>query len=745
MSSEGSSPRADDRVTSAASISLANIVPLFSTSLFLSALLLFCIQPLFAKMLLPLLGGSPAVWNTAMVFFQTSLLAGYGYAHLSTRLLAPRQQVLLHLSLLTLAVVALPIAIRGGWAPPTATSPIPWLMAVLSLSIGLPFFVVSATAPLLQRWFSATGHPMAADPYFLYGASNLGSILALLGYPIVLEPLLPIGGQSWLWTWGYLLLVLLIAACGVAFLSLARAPASKAAAVVPKHRPIGWRDRAHWLALAAIPSALLLGVTTEITTDIASAPLFWVVPLMLYLLTFVFVFARRPLLPHRWMVAAFPYLLVLVAISYAWPMSAALQLPINLALFFSAAMICHGELARRRPSADDLTEFYLCMSAGGVIGGVFSAILAPEIFNGVDEYPIALVLTCLMLPKRDGQAFFNGRDVALPAALALVIAAPLVFEDAIVQRFGVFGTLPVLVLTALAACLFRARPLRFALGIGLLFLAAPSPDNLGRVLHRERSFFGVVKLQLSPDGRVLRMLHGVTAHGAEYVEPTRWREPLLYYHPDGPVGQFFAALRLHQRTLNRIAVVGLGTGALACFREPGQSWSMFEVDPMVVRLARDTHYFHFLEQCGQDARIVLGDGRLALQKAADRRFDLVVMDAFSSDAIPVHLLTREAVALYFAKLADHGVVLYHISNRHLELAPVLANIAADAGLAALRNVYAAPAGVENAAASEWVALARSRDDLAFLADDPRWKPLEGQPGGRPWTDDYSNLIGAIRR
>jgi hypothetical protein len=744
MSGEGSSPRAD-RITSASWISLANIVPLFSASLFLSALLLFCIQPLFAKMLLPLLGGSPGVWNTAMVFFQTLLLVGYGYAHLSTRLLAPRQQVLLHLALLTLAVLALPIAIRGGGAPPTATSPIPWLMAVLALSIGLPFFVVSATAPLLQRWFSATGHSMAADPYFLYGASNLGSILALLGYPLFLEPLLPLGGQSWFWTWGYLLLVLLIAACGVTFLSLARAPSSSDATPTSKHRPIRWRHRTHWMALATIPSCLLLGVTTEITTDIASAPLFWVVPLMLYLLTFVMVFARRPLLRHRWMVAVFPYLLVLVAISYAWPMSAALQLPINLALFFSAAMICHGELAQRRPGAEDLTDFYLCMSAGGVIGGIFAAILAPEMFNGVYEYPIALVLTCLMLPKREGQPFFNWRDVALPAGLALLIAAPLVFEDAIVQRFGLFGTLPVLVITALAACLFRERPLRFALAMVLLFLAAPSPDNLGRVVHRERSFFGVVKLQLSPDGRVLRMLHGVTAHGAEYADPARWRDPLLYYHPDGPAGQFFAALRLHQRKLDRVGVVGLGTGALTCFREPGQSWSLFEIDPMVVRLARDSGYFHFLEQCGHDTRIVLGDGRLSLQKAADRGLDLVVIDAFSSDAIPIHLLTREAVALYFEKLADHGLLLYHISNRHLELAPVLASIAADAGLVALRDVYAPPVGQEGQSASEWVVLARSSDDLAFLADDPRWAPLDGRPGGRPWTDDYSNLIGAIRR
>lgn len=747
MHDEHSSRPAHALVTARGAIGLANIVPLFVSALFLGALLLFCIQPLFAKMLLPLLGGSPGVWNTAMVFFQAMLLAGYGYAHLSTRLLAQRQQVLLHLALLTLAGLALPITIKGGWSPPAETSPIPWLIAVLTISIGLPFFIVSATAPLLQRWFSATGHPAAGDPYFLYAASNLGSILALLGYPAVLEPLLPLAGQSWLWTWGYVLLVLLIATCGIAFLSAPATPLGGEAASTPAlpRRTIGWRERAHWIALAAVPSSLLLGVTTQITTDIASAPLLWVVPLTLYLLTFVIVFARRPLLRHRWMVPVFPYLLVFVALIYTWPVSAAIQFPVHLALFFAAAMICHGELARRRPSTRELTDYYVCLSLGGVIGGFSSAILAPAIFNGVYEYPIALVLACLMLPKPQGQAFFGWRDLTLPAALAALMSVPLLFQDALVQRFGPFATVPLLGVAAVATCLFRQRPLRFALGMAVLFIAAPSPDLIGRVVDKERSFFGVVKLQLRRDDRVLRMFHGVTVHGAEYVDAAHWRDTLLYHHPDGPAGQLFAALEAHHRTLDRVAVVGLGTGALNCFRKPGQSWTFFEIDPLVVRLARDAGYFHFLEQCGPDTRIVMGDGRLSLQKAPDRSFDLIIMEAFTSDAIPTHMLTREAVALYFEKLDDHGILLYHISNRHLVLAPVLANIAAEARVVALREFYVAPPGAEDQASSEWVVLARSADDLAFLADDSRWKTLEGQPGARPWTDDYSNLLGVIRR
>jgi len=726
---------------------ILRVVPLFAVTLFLSALLLFWMQPLFAKMLLPLLGGSPGVWNTAMVCFQTLLLGGYSYAHLSTRWLRRGQQVLLHLGLLALAAFALPVAVRGGWPPPTDSSPIPWLITVLGISIGLPFFIVSATAPLLQRWFSATGDNAASDPYFLYGASNLGSILALLGYPTLIEPWLPLAAQSRLWNWSYLVLAVLIAACGSAFLSARMAlPALDATEASALSRPsIGWRERARWIALAAIPSSLLLGVTTEITTDIAAAPLLWVVPLSLYLLTFVIVFARRPWLRHQWLMPAFPYALAFVAVSPVLSLSAAITLPAHLGLFFLAAMICHGELARRRPEPRSLTDFYLCMSIGGVIGGCFCAILAPAIFSGVYEYPIALALTCLMLPRAEGQPFLTWRDLALPVAVAIPLLALLRFQEPIGERFGTIAIVLPVVILGVVTCAFRRRPVRLAVGMAFLLISAHSANTIGQIIEQERGFFGVVRLQLWREGSVLLMFHGVTAHGAEYIDPARWREPLLYYHQAGPPGQLFRALDDQQRKLERIAVVGLGTGALDCYARPGQSWTFFEIDPQVVWLARDSGYLHFLEQCGGNTDIVLGDGRLSLREEPDRAFDLIVMDAFSSDSIPTHLLTREALALYFRKLREHGIVLYHVSNRHLRLLPVLANLAADAGAVAWSEFYRAPEDDQDQVSSQWVALARNADDLAFLADDSRWEKLEAEPGSRPWTDDYSNLLGAIRR
>jgi hypothetical protein len=740
----------DDRVLGAAparrSISLAPTVPLFAATLFLSALLLFWMQPLFAKMLLPLLGGSPGVWNTAMVCFQAMLLAGYLYAHLSTRWLAPRQQVLLHLGLLAFAALALPIAIRGGWPPPTESSPIPWLIAVLGISIGMPFFTISATAPLLQRWFSATGHPASADPYFLYGASNFGSILALLAYPTLLEPLFPLAGQSWLWTAGYLLLALLIVACGVAFLSTQSAsrPLHATCPLDDPQSAIGWRERARWIVLAAVPSSLLLGVTAEITSDVAAVPLLWVLPLTLYLLTFVIVFARRPVLPHRRLMPVFPYALAFVAICPVLGTPTAIKLPAHLLLLFTAAMICHGELARHRPNPQRLTDFYFCMSLGGVAGGIFSAILAPIIFNGVYEYPIALVLTCLLLPRPQGQRSFAWRDLFLPTALALPIFAVLLFQDVIGQRFGQIAISLPFLLVAIATCGFRRRPIQLALGMALLLISVQCVNSIGRIVDQERGFFGVVKLQLWREGRLLLMVHGVTTHGAEYVDAARWREPLLYYHPAAPVGQLLTALPEQPERIKRVAVVGLGTGALDCFAKPGQSWTFFEIDPLVVRLARDTNYFHFLEQCGGDTRVVPGDGRLSLRAEPDHSFDVIVLDAFSSDSIPTHLLTREALVLYFGKLREHGIIVYHISNNFLALAPVLSALAADADAVAWRQFYHAPDGDPDQTSSDWVALARNADDLAFLATDPRWQQLKSDSTTRPWTDDYSNLLGAIK-
>ena len=728
--------------------SAAAVLAVFASALFVGSFLLFWIEPMFVKMLLPLLGGSPGAWNTAMVFFQAMLLAGYAYAHLTTRYLGARRQALLHTAFLALTLFSLPIT-AAGWSPPTDRSPIPWIVGLMTVSIGAPFFLVAATAPLLQRWFSQTGHGAARDPYFLYGASNLGSIVALIAYPAAIEPLWPITGQNRLWAAGYAILAVLIVLCALVLCSR-RTPVDvgQSSGKMPRAGPpLQWGERLHWIALAFVPSSLLLGVTSHIVTDVVSAPLLWVIPLALYLLTFVIVFARRPVLKTSWMVRALPYSFILIAITYSVPVPLWLDLPLHLSAFFIAAMVCHGVLARRRPEAGHLTEFYLCMSFGGMLGGLFNAILAPVIFNSIYEYPLALVLACLLVPTGKGRLPEpRWRDIGYPAALLAVMAIPMLGQDLINRTIGSIGIALFLAAGGIATFGLRARPARFALGILVLLVAAASSNVGGHALATERSFFGVSKVISDPGDRFRVLMHGTTVHGAEYTDPARWREPLAYYAPAGPAGQILGALP-RRKALNRVGVVGLGTGALTCLRQPRQSWTYFEIDPVVERLARDTRYFHFLAECGPNTEVVLGDARLSLKAVRDRQFDLLILDAFSSDAIPVHLLTREALALYMTKLADGGVLLFHISNRNLDLAPVMANLVRDAGVVALHQAYAPPAATLTTleqSPSEWVVIARRAEDLAFLGDNPRWAPLESRGQAAVWTDDYSNLIGALR-
>jgi len=728
--------------------SAAAVLAVFSSALFVGSFLLFWIEPMFVKMLLPLLGGAPGVWNTAMVFFQAALLAGYAYAHVTTRYLGARRQALLHIALLALALFSLPIT-AGSWSPPADRSPIPWIIGLMAVSIGAPFFVVAATAPLLQRWISQANHSAARDPYFLYGASNLGSIAALIAYPAVIEPLWPVTGQNRLWAAGYAMLAALIVLCALMLWSrwttvdeIPRAgKSSQASATVP------WGERFPWIALAFVPSSLLLGVTAHIVTDVVSAPLLWVIPLALYLLTFVIAFARRPVLKTAWMARALPYAFIMIAITYSAPMPFWLDLALHLFAFFVAAMVCHGELARRRPDVDNLTEFYLCMSVGGVLGGLFNGILAPVIFNAIYEYPLALVLACLLVPAGERRLPEpRWRDLAYPAALLVVMAIPMLERDHIVRNVGAVGVTAFLGAGGIATFGFRERPARFALGMLVLLFAAASFDARGQLLAEERSFFGVSKVMSDEDGHVRLLVHGTTIHGAEYADPARWRDILTYYAPAGPAGQFFASLS-ERKDLKEVGVIGLGSGALTCYRRPRESWTYFEIDPVVERLARDTRYFHFLAECGPDTKIVLGDARLSLKAVPDGRFDLLILDAFSSDAIPIHLLTREAVALYTAKLARGGILLLHISNRNLDLAPVVANLARDAGAVALHQVYAPPAAVLatlEQTPSEWVAIARRAEDLMFLAGKPGWVPLESRGQSAVWTDDYSNLLGALK-
>jgi hypothetical protein len=724
-----------------------NPVPvLFATAAFLGAFLLFCVQPMIAKMVLPHFGGAPAVWTTCMVFFQSALLAGYLYAHTACAWLGTRRQAFMQVGLLALPFAVLPFAIPASTE--SSSYPAPELLVLLLATIGLPFFVVSTTAPLLQRWLAATSHKRARDPYFLYAASNAGSLLGLVAYVALIEPNLSLRWQSWLWTVGYGILAALTIACVLVHLRHGRL--TEAAA--PAER-IGMRERFTWVALAFAPSSLMLGVTTYLTTDIAPVPLIWVLPLILYLLSFILAFAGVP----PWVKRNCERLLApsIVASLALWILPGAVPLwatfCVHLATFFIAASCCHLELAERRPEPRSLTDFYLCVSVGGALGGVFNALVAPLIFSWVAEYPLVLALLPTLIPAvwrpqkiaqhyRRATALLN---VLFPLLLGVVTYA--------VPRMWASVFPKPLLLVPLASCLFFARqPLRFALALAAIAVVVADLQDSGKnVIERRRNFFGVLRVSADFPTGMNSLAHGNTLHGMQRRSSERSvrRIPLLYYFPTGPIGQVFEA---YHRTpvLQRVAVVGLGAGSLAGYGMTGQEFTFFEIDPAVERIARDRRYFHFLEDCRARWRIVEGDARISLGREPDHAFGLIVLDAFSGDAIPVHMLTREALEIYLAKLDEGGLIAFHISNNYVDLEPVAAELQRNAGLAglALHELTVPPSdSSQGRMPSHWVVLARRQGDLAPLASRPGWR-IPSTHGRRVslWTDNHSDLFSLLR-
>ncbi|MEX0714758.1 MAG: fused MFS/spermidine synthase [Pirellulales bacterium] len=735
------------------------MLAIYRITVFLSAALLFMIQPMFARLVLPLLGGAPVVWNTCLAFFQTALLAGYAYAHLSTAWLGVRRQATMHCLLLLAGLAVLPVGLPDGWVAPPESQPVLWLLGLLAVSVGLPFFLISSTAPLVQKWFAEAGHRSSGDPYFLYAASNVGSLLGLASYPLVIEPNLRLGQQSWLWTAGYLLLAVLMAGC--ASFVFRRSPAAAASPVAqatqatePADRvpsaaglPLTTRRRLRWLALAAVPSSWLLGVTTYLTTDIAAVPLLWTIPLAAYLVSFILVFARRPPLPHAWMLRLLGPMIMLVAVSAVLSVGWQVLL-VHVAAFFVGAIVCHGELARDRPDTSHLTEFYLWMSTGGVIGGVFTALLAPKLFPWTLEYPLALVLACLLVPAPAHESGAT-RGIKL-AALSLVTLVVVLSSDSLLEtdRPMHLGVALIAALPVVSLLYLIDRPKWFAAALAVpLLLDAIAAPFAGDVLLTGRSYFGVHRVMASsPFGETWHSLvHGTTIHGRQSRHPQRLCEPLTYYHRSGPLGQVFEMLQPADE-VQRVAVVGLGTGSIAAYSDSSREFTFYEIDPAVKQLAETAEYFSFLADCGARYRVVLGDGRLKMAEAPDGSYRLIVLDAFSSDAIPIHLLTREALAMYLAKLSSEGIVLVHTSNRHVDLEGVLSALAREAGLAALvrRDLFLTDEErAEGKSTSVYVAIARKQSDLTGLANDPRWESTYHRPGTRPWTDDFSNLVGAL--
>jgi hypothetical protein len=763
------------------------VLAAYTATTFLSALLLFSVQPMFAKMVLPVLGGSPSVWAVAIFFFQAALLVGYCYAHLLIAKASPVLTGVIHLAVCSVAFLALPIGLPSGWTEPPAGEPYLWQIGLFAVAIGLPFLAVAANAPLLQAWFARTGHAQAGDPYFLYAASNLGSLIALLSYPFVLEPAFGLKALSRFWAVGY---VLLLAALALAFgLMLGRgaaaanrlAPAS--AGQLGPDAPPRWSDRLGWIGLALVPAALLTAFTTHVTTDIASAPLLWVLPLSLYLLTFVLVFRERPLVPRPILLAAHLIALAvaLLAISQTkhetWFITAAT----GVAVFFTSAMVAHRTLYEARPAARYLTEFYLWMSFGGALGGLAAALVAPKIFSEVFEYPLLLALSMACRPgvfspaalRRLGGTLtaWSGRlgkagAVAGGSRLTeadkqemligwLIIAGGLLaiyWVPWAIGRFNLdlneWGSTPVVV-GLLVLVLFSQfhRPVRQLLAALMIFCALvllPSGVKRG---DAQRSYFGVYRVQTSSDGDYHTLIHGTTLHGAQRIRDEKGNliddpSPATYYYENSPIARTVAKVRESLgENKGRYGVTGLGAGSLACHSQDGEAWRFFEIDPVIIGIASNPKYFTFLAHCQPKPDIVLGDARLTMAKEANDSFDLLVIDAFSSDAVPVHLMTAEAIKLYLDKVKPSGIVLLHISNRYLDL---------DAVLGATIKVLPEAHGFIVTDDSADGSYAQSTSTVALFAKTAAalepFRDLEevsdfDVSNLRPWTDDYSDILG----
>jgi hypothetical protein len=730
----------------------------FGGTLCLSAFLMFLIEPMIAKMVLPTFGGSPMVWNTCVAFFQIALLAGYAYAHRFLQWADRPHRAGLHLIVALLPLCVLPFGVPAGWTPDPHGSAALSILAVLVAAVGLPFVVLATTASTMQQWFASTDDRSAGDPYFLYAASNAGSLVALLAYPVLIEPALTVRQQTRIWAILYGIFVVLSA---LSFVAAWRRRASRASIALPpagktalRSADVGsWTRVGRWVALSFVPSSLMLAVTTFLSTDVAAVPLLWILPLATYLLTFVVAFSSRGAGMAALAARLMPMLIVTVALMMISSASGALGfiIPLHLITFAVIALVCHRQLAVDRPPVDQLTQFYLWISVGGMLGGIFTALVAPLIFRSVLEYPVGLVLACFLrpAPSRNADSAGNERWVRFRVLRPALIVGGLTTVVLVgVQRFDapIGILLSGLALPAMWSFRYSRRPIVFACCMGVMLVAGESFTRMySRVIESTRTFFGIYRVTTDSTGRFHVLFHGTTVHGMQAADPAHHGDPLTYYHKNGPFGQAFAALPI-ATSATEIAAVGLGVGTLATYARPGQHWTFYEIDPAVERIARTRAYFTYLDDCGARCQVVLGDGRLSLLQAPPRKYGLIVLDAFSSDAIPVHLLTSEALAIYLTRLSPGGAIAFHISNRHLSLGAIVQRLATAHGLVAVEQLQSVSQSEADAgkSPSDWVIMARNEADLGSLASDPRWhKPLASS--ATPfWTDDFSNIVSVMR-
>ncbi len=721
---------------------------LFTITILTGSFLLFLIQPMLARMALPRLGGAPNVWNSAMLVYQALLLAGYYYAHRLSRL-SLRRQVQVHLALFGVAALTLPVGLARLAVPPPGNE-VWWVPLLLAVSIGPVFFAVSAQAPLMQRWYAA--HPAAGQPWALYAASNLGSFGGLIAYPLMAEPLLPLRQQAWLWSGGYVLLVLLIALCARARWNRLEPQGN----MIPQAAETSAIPRARlrlWVLLAAVPSGLMLSTTTHLTTDIFAMPLLWVVPLGLYLLSFVIAFADWRA-PAR-ICAALAWLAVLTvggmaAVSYGW--MGIVPLVCSVVLLFFVCTALHSRLYDLRPEPAQLTTFYLAMSAGGALGGLFTALIAPLAFDWVWEYPLLVLAGAALLPRGLLPDWRNG--AGLDPQLRWLALGGLVVTSGVLCWMLYWANIyvesrperwPLSAMVAVAGlALVPWRWLVVAV-LAALMLAQGGLDTLAdtRAGQRSRSYFGIYTVRDHQDQRMRTLLHGTTVHGEQSTDPARARMPLAYYGPNSGAGIVFGHAGALLGEQARVGVLGLGAGTLTCFAQAGQTWTVFEIDPAVVELSRNGT-FTYLQLCAPTARIVVGDARLELARQPRGSFDLLAIDAFSSDSVPMHLFTHEAFGVYLDALSEHGVMMVHISNNFIDLEPALsAELQARGLAAALRDDN--PQADTDYWATSWVAVSRDPAQIArikALVPAAEWRAL-GQPASTVWRDDYASILPYI--
>jgi len=732
---------------------------IFSVTIFLSATLLFSVQPMFTKLILPLLGGASNVWNTAMVFFQAMLLGGYIYAHLLTKYLPIKAQVAVHLIVTAIGFLFLPLAIPADVVLPDGGMPTFWLLGLFTLTVGLPFFALSANAPLLQRWFSLTDHKDADDPYFLYSSSNAASLLILCAYPFLIEPNLRLGEQTVTWAAGYigLFAMILVTAAVMSRRLLPARPAGEQVAA----EPLSKKGMAFWVVLAFIPSSLMLGITSYMTNNIASAPFLWIMPLALYLLTFVIVFARRPIVSTGTIAKLFPWVIIvalltmmpnftfdLFGLTINTSPSKVIKIPLLLTAYFLISLYCHSILVGRRPESSHLTTFYILMSVGGVLGGIFNALIAPVIFDAVYEFVLVLVLVLFLRPS----GFILPKAGENPWRIFCIGASAAAFNAAMLLRAG--GEMKYIIFITVA--ILAVSSLRFHTGrwfkggmFAALAVCAIVFNMFGsNNLYQDRSFYSVmgVKVDQSEFGEIHRFIHGDTFHNFQIREPSLQNIPTAYYVEGGSIHTAVEATRKIAGSVMDVAVVGLGAGAMTCYQNPGESWTFYEIDQAVVDLARNTELFSYIDRCDPDANILVGDARQKMSLLAEESQDLIVIDAFSSDSIPAHLVTREALEVYRSRLKPEGLIFFHTSNNLLDVTSVVSRLAEDAGLAAryleINEFPNNPYGEMGLVAQGM--LIGPEALIAHVSEgDERFQGWRPSQKVQVWTDDYSSILGTL--